>query len=365
MLLATLQMATLARAGGTPISLWRALVVEVTRWYGWALLMRPVARLGEHYPVAWPPRVRHLVTHVVAALAANFVIAAAGALVTAWLFPTSRSLLDSVGVQFLVGIPVTAIAYVAIVGGSALLRARTLLRARELEAAELTAELRTSQLAALRMQLQPHFLFNCLNAITALVRDAETTRAVRALSLLGGVLRTAITVADVQEATLGDELEFVQRYLELERLRFGERLRVSIDVPQSLRAARVPTFVLQPFVENAIKHGVLRERTGNEIAISARAAHDTLQLVVRDDGRGLSVRPDPGGTDAGTGIANVRARLERLFGPAAAVRVADAPDGRGVCVEITLPLLLTARASTSNETARARADLSPHTAASR
>jgi LytS/YehU family sensor histidine kinase len=327
--------------------------------------MRPVAWLGGQYPIAWPPRVRHLITHAVAAVAANLVIAAAGALVATWLFPTSRSLVASFGVQFLVGIPVTVIAYVAIVGGSALLRARAMLRARELEAAELTAELRTSQLAALRMQLQPHFLVNSLNAITALVRDAETAQAVRALSLLGGVLRTAITVADVQDATLGDELEFVQRYLELERLRFGERLRVSVDVPQSLRAARVPTFVLQPFVENAIKHGVLRERTGNEIVISARATDDLLRLVVRDDGRGLSALPDPGGTGVGTGIANVRARLERMFGRDAAVSVADAADGVGVRVEITLPLLLTARTSMSSDPARGTADRSPHTAASR
>ena len=352
MLLATLQMATLARAAGSPLSLWRALLIEVTRWYGWALLMRPVARLSERYPLDWPPRSTSLAVHVTAALTANGVIALADAFVATRLLPSPRDAVATFRVYLLVGLPVTVIAYVAIVGGSALLRARSRLHARELEAAELSAQLRASQLAALRMQLQPHFLFNSLNAITALVRDADTARATRALALLGSVLRTAIRATDGHDITLGEELEFVRRYLELERLRFGERLRIVLDVPEPLLAARVPSFVLQPFVENALKHGVLRERAANEIAIRAHSVRGSLQLVVRDDGRGLGRADGADVARHGVGIANVRSRLERMYGRRANLSVADAGDGPGVQVEITVPLTLTADADATGRPAR-------------
>jgi sensor histidine kinase YesM len=116
-------------------------------------------------------------------------------------------------------------------------------------------------------------------------------------------------------------------------VRFGDRLKVTLDVPDDLLNSRVPTFVLQPFVENSLKHGVLRERAGNEIAIVARASNGTLTLVVRDDGRGMS----PSTTPTGVGIANARARLDRMYGGAAHLTVTNARDASGVVVEIALP----------------------------
>jgi LytS/YehU family sensor histidine kinase len=208
------------------------------------------------------------------------------------------------------------------------------LRERARESAQLETQLRDAQLSALRMQLQPHFLFNSLNAIMALVRDQETDRAVRALSLLSDVLRATVTAGSAHETTLSQELDFLSRYLEIERVRFGERLRVTLDVPRELHDALVPTFVLQPFVENSLKHGILRDRTGNEITVRAGLASVARMLTVTDDGRGLA---DNGSTPEGVGISNARARLERMYGNSARLSVRNADGSRGAVVEISLP----------------------------
>jgi signal transduction histidine kinase len=316
-----------------PIPIWAAFVGEAPQWYGWAFLTPLVVALGARFPLQRPLRAKNVAIHAGASLVASFAIGVAEALVNHWTRPSRISFLASSMNWFLSGLPATTLAYFAIIGVSYALRSSARLRAREREAAELETQLRDAQLAALRMQLQPHFLFNSLNAIMALVRDQETVQAVRALSLLSDVLRAAVNAGDRHETTLAQELDFVRRYLEIERVRFGDRLKVTLDVPDDLLTSRVPTFVLQPFVENSLKHGILRERAGNEIAIAARASNGTLTLIVRDDGRGMS----PTTTPTGVGIANARARLDRMYGGAAHLTVANARDASGVVVEIALP----------------------------
>ncbi|MEP6730167.1 MAG: histidine kinase [bacterium] len=337
-LLSTLETVTFARFGGHPIEIWRAFLAEAPQWYGWALLSPFIARLGERYPLRRPVRIKHLALHAGASVLASALIAVADVLISLFVRPSAKTLFGSFAGWFLGGLPATVIAYFAIVGVSTAIRTGARLREREREASEIAAQLRTAQLATLRMQLQPHFLFNSLNAIMALVRDADTAQAVRALSLLGDVLRTSINAGDAHETTLGEELDFVERYLAIERVRFGDRLCVTIDVPHHHLDLRVPTFVLQPFVENALKHGVLRARGGNTIAIAASASNGTLTLVVRDDGRGLDAPPSNGGL----GIANARARLERMYGHAATLNVGNALEGTGVVVSIELPMSTTA-----------------------
>jgi two-component system LytT family sensor kinase len=332
-LLSTLETVTFTRLAGHEIAPWRAFVAEAPQWYGWALFTPLIARLGERFPLRRPLRWRNLAIHGAASLVASALIAVADVLINSFVRPSPKTPFESFAGWFLGGLAGTVLAYFAIVGVSESLRNSARLRAREREASELAAELRATQLAALRMQLQPHFLFNSLNAIMALVRDAETEQAVRALSLLGDVLRATINAGDTNETTLREELDFVSQYLEIERVRFGDRLRVELDVPERLLDARVPTFVLQPFVENALKHGVLRDQGGNTIAIAASAQNGTLSLQVRDDGRGLSGVK----AGAGVGIPNARARLAHMYGAAATLNVGNAPNGPGVLVEIGLP----------------------------
>jgi signal transduction histidine kinase len=311
-----------ARLAGRPMPVWRAFLAEAPQWYGWAALTPLIVALGERFPLRAPVKARNVVVHATASLGCSLLVAVADAAVNMLLRPSRLGFVASTRSWFLSGLPATTLAYFAIVVLAYAVTNAARLRERE-------TQLREAQLSALRMQLQPHFLFNSLNAIMALVRDRDTEQAVRALSLLGDVLRTAVNAGDSHTTTLGEELAFVSRYLEIEQVRFGDRLRITVDVPGELRDWRVPTFVLQPFVENALKHGVLRDRGGNEIAISARDGTGSLTLTVRDDGRGLSA-----GTSEGVGIANARARLEHLYGSEASLDVRNASPGVEAVIRI-------------------------------
>jgi two-component system, LytTR family, sensor kinase len=336
-LLSTLETVAFAARAHHPIAVWRAFIGEAPQWYTWAVFTPAIVTLGRRFPLRRPIRSRNVKVHVLASALASAITALADAAVNAWARPSPRGILDTAENWFLGSLPATTLAYFAILGVSYALDNAAQTRDRERRAAELEAELRRTQLAALRMQLQPHFLFNSLNAIMSLVRDHDTARAMSALGLLSDVLRSVIgdNGNGSHDTTLSDEIEFVRRYLDIERLRFGERLTVRFDVPRALHNARVPIFVLQPFVENALKHGVLRDRGGNHIAVSASLARGMLNLRVRDDGRGLVA----GDTPTGLGIANARARLTHLYGDDASLSVANVPDGPGVLVDITLPFV--------------------------
>ena len=323
-----------ARQSGRPIAVWRAFVGEAPQWFGWAALTPLIVMLAQREPLRRPLRIRAVLMHAAASCTASLLLALCDALVNAWVRPSPSSILASTRNWFLGSLPATTLVYFAIVIAWHAWHSSTRLRERERQAAALEAELREAQLQALRMQLQPHFLFNSLNAVMALVRDRETERAVRALSLLSDVLRATVNAGEAHETRLVSEIDFVSRYLQIEQVRFDDRLRVDFDVCDGLEDALVPVFILQPFVENALKHGVLRDRGGNEILISATIEGQMLELRVRDDGRGLTA-PNDG---PGTGIANARRRLERIYGGAAALSVANAPVGRGVEVVIRLPL---------------------------
>ena len=339
-----------ARQSGRPIAAWRAFVGEAPQWFGWAALTPLIIVLGERWPLRRPLRPRSVLVHASASIGASLILAICDALVNAWVRPSSTSVLTSTRNWFLGSLPATTLVYFAIVVARYAWQDAARLRERERHAAVLEAELREAQLGALRMQLQPHFLFNSLNAIMALVRDRETERAVQALSLLSDVLRATVSAGEAHETTLASEIDFVTRYLAIEQVRFGDRLRVSFAIPDAVHDALVPVFILQPFVENALKHGVLRDRGGNEIAISASAEGSSLVLRVRDDGRGL---PASGAAEQGIGISNARRRLERMYPGAGRLSVADSPSGRGVEVVASLPLRRAATRPTSSQAAPA------------
>ena len=334
-LLSTAETVIFSAQSGHPIAAWRAFVGEAPQWFGWAALTPVIVALGERHPLRRPLRAKALVIHAMASLGASLLLAVCDALVNAWVRPSRATLSVTTRNWFLGGLPATTLVYFAILIASYAWRNAARLRERDREAAALEAQLREAQLAALRMQLQPHFLFNSLNAVMALVRDRETDRAVRALSLLSDVLRATVNAGDTHETTLAAEIDFVTRYLGIEQVRFGERLRVVVDVPEQLMTARVPVFILQPFVENSLKHGVLRDRGGNEIRISAESDASALVLRVQDDGRGF---PAGGANASGVGISNARRRLERMYGFAARLTVGNRIESAGVEVTIAMPL---------------------------
>jgi two-component system LytT family sensor kinase len=205
-------------------------------------------------------------------------------------------------------------------------------QARRQQAVALQARLAEARLDALRRQLDPHFLFNTLNAISSLVeRDPRGVR--RMVARLAELLRASLDRADRPEITLHDELALLERYLDIMRVRLGDRLEVSMDVDERVLDALVPTLLLQPLVENAIRHGVEQRSDGGRIWIEGRETAGTLTLRVRDNG--------PNGADAGTevgvGLGNTRARLEQLYGTAHRFALMAAAGG-GTVAEVRLPL---------------------------
>jgi two-component system, LytTR family, sensor kinase len=206
----------------------------------------------------------------------------------------------------------------------------------ELRASLLQTQLTRAELEALKMQLQPHFLFNTLHSISALLhRDPEA--ADRMIARLGDFLRLTLENSGAQEVSLRKELEFLTCYLEIERVRFQDRLTTSVEVDPSTLDSRVPNLILQPIVENALRHGIAQTRGPGRVEISARRENGTLLIRVRDNGPGLKAitRPDDG-LKGGLGLSNTRARLEQLYGAAHRLELENAPGG-GLLVTLEIP----------------------------
>src|SRR5215471_2132132 len=204
----------------------------------------------------------------------------------------------------------------------------------ELQASELESQLMSAQLNALKMQLQPHFLFNTLNAITVLVRQQKSRNAEQMLGHLSDLLRGVLEDVDAQEVSLRRELEYLQLYLAIEQVRFPDRLRVEISADPATQQAAVPQLILQPIVENAIRHGIGRSSSAGRILISASKIDGTMELRVQDDGPGLS--PRDRADDQGIGLANTRARLQQLYGQDARLQIENCDRG-GVVVTMNIP----------------------------
>jgi hypothetical protein len=200
-------------------------------------------------------------------------------------------------------------------------------------AAQLEASLGAARLGALRAQLQPHFLFNTLNAISVLTVD-DPPRAKQMVLRLSDLLRRSLDGGAGHEVPLAGELEMLESYLGIQRARFGERLRVRLEIEPELRSALVPAFLLQPLVENAIRHGLEDGAAGHgEIVVGARRQGDTLEIFVQDDGRGL---PAAAASRDGIGLANTRERLFRLYRNRQRLELRALPGG-GTAVEVALP----------------------------
>ena len=201
------------------------------------------------------------------------------------------------------------------------------------EAAELREQLARAQLDVLRVQLQPHFLFNTLHTIATLARARQTDTAVGMISGLAELLRSSLR-QEANEVSLREELELLRVYLDIEQQRFADRLRVSFDVPADTLSAQVPSLILQPLVENAIRHGIGRRAEASGIAIVAARVNGALALEVRDDGPGFDDPAKP--RSHGIGLTNARQRLGRLYGAEHRLETGNLP-GAGAFVRLSIP----------------------------
>ncbi|HEU4595798.1 MAG TPA: histidine kinase [Pyrinomonadaceae bacterium] len=213
----------------------------------------------------------------------------------------------------------------------------------ELRAAQLETQLSQAQLQALKMQLHPHFLFNTLHSISALVhKDPEC--ADRMIARLGDFLRLTLENSGAQEVSLQKELEFLRCYLEIERVRFQDRLTTHMEIDSQALDTPVPNLILQPIVENALRHGIAPRSTPGRIEISAKRKNGSLRIEVQDNGPGISAISKPNGRfREGLGLANTRARLRQLYGADHSFELQNAPGG-GLLVMLEIPAT---RASTS------------------
>ena len=270
-----------------------------------------------------------MATHAVALI----VIVVIDAALQAWLWGNSgKSTVRSI---FFASLIIDGFSYATVIAIGHVQRSNALYRERVLAQAALDRELTTARLRALEMQLQPHFLFNTLHAVGALVRGARPDDAVRSLAALGGLLRATLAGGDQHEIALGEEIALAHRYLELQKLRFADRLQVEVEIAPEVERARVPRLILQPLLENAIRHGVEHSRTAVAVEVRARARGERFELIVRDHG-GVREASSPG---QGIGLANTRARLAALYGKAHSLELTPT-EGGGLAIRIEIPLVL-------------------------
>ena len=309
-------------------------LIQAVTWYTWLLLL-PVMLLVVR-------RVRFVAggwhTDLPLQLAAAAAIAFAHAELSAvfrWVLGLSAySGLREVAQSAMVTLASSFIRYWMIAGVYLAVSYFAELKERELAAAKLATSLAEARLESLRGKLHPHFLFNTLNSIAALVRD-NPRAAEEMIGTLSDLLRASLAAADSQEITLAEELELVTKYATVEQIRFGERLRLVVDVPRALREARVPQLLLQPIVENAIRHGIAPREGPGTVLVSGSSSDGRLQLVVEDDGVGFDALHGP--TGHGIGLGATRERLQHIYGMDHAIVVAPGRTS-GTRVTIDLPL---------------------------
>jgi two-component sensor histidine kinase len=313
---------------------WGALVFQGGEWILLGALTPITYYLGRRWPLQGPHVSRSLLVHVVGALVLCIGWATFGVIlrraVNAWGDTDPPFGADWLS-WTLTSLPWSFFMYFAVLGCVHAFAYYVEARDREAQAARLHGQLAEARLEALRMQLQPHFLFNSLNAILVLVRDQETRSAARMLEQLSEMLRQVLRTDRPHEVPLEEELSLIRQYLAIEQVRFSDRLRIRYDVPEALQSAAVPRFILQPLVENALRHGVAERTEAVWIEIGAARAGTDLELWVRDGGRGPVE-----GRRAGVGLENTKARLATLYGARAGLELSAEPAG-GTRARIRLP----------------------------
>jgi two-component system, LytTR family, sensor kinase len=323
------------------------LAITIVSWLPWALATPAIMRLGERFPpVGFQPWIK-LPIHLAACAAVGFIFSAwtvalellfnPFADITAKTPAANANFAEFVPMwlhKFSNGILPFLILYATTLAVSYALESRARLARQQTETARLNELLSKAQLDALRRQIEPHFLFNTLNAIAGLVRESRNDDAVTMIAGLSDFLRRVLDGSAQQQVPLAEEMEFAQRYLDIQKVRFVDRLTLTVDVPPDLLTARVPVLILQPMVENAIKHGIAKRAQGGAVKIAAARSNGMLTLRVYNDGPGLPANWEQG--SPGIGVANTRTRLASLYGDAFEMDLRNQPPD-GVEASVSVP----------------------------
>ncbi len=310
--------------GKAPLGL--VLEMNLSEWYLWAALAPGIVWLARRFPIDRKSWARNLAIHCAAGI---------GVALATWQ-------LNNLFREYALGMRRTTslvyvfhqnlVIYVILVAATQGYAYYRRYRQSEIRSAQLSAQLAEAQLQALRMQLHPHFLFNTLNAISTLVhKDPES--ADRMIARLSELLRLTIENVGVQEVPLAQELEFLDRYLEIERTRFGDRLAVQMEIAPETLDASTPYLVLQPLVENAIRHGIASRAAPGRVTVRSSREGDMLVLEVKDDGPGIQSGV---ALKSGVGISSTKARLDGLYGSAHRFDWKNGDQG-GLIVTVAFP----------------------------
>ncbi|WP_394849378.1 histidine kinase [Pendulispora brunnea] len=323
---------------GMRVSLAACFVGRVLPWYMWALSTPLILRLTAGERTASWPKWRLVLAHTLLFLGTCLAFSLVYPVVDVWtkLAMGGNLTYGQRVLRSLIGwVSAFVFAYGIVLFAGATMSANQRKRESERREAALATELVRAQLSALKSQLQPHFLFNALNTAVAFVRQGDVKTAERTLLLLSDMLRDVLRQVDSTDVTVREEVQMLKRYLEIQELRFADRLRVTWTIEPQVMEARVPLLLLQPVVENAVRHGIARRASAGMLEIRVRREAEQLVLEVRDDGPGppegfvLCACP-------GLGLRNIRERLEQHYGGQAEFRLERVEAG-GTLASISLP----------------------------
>jgi two-component system LytT family sensor kinase len=329
-----------ARSEGMGHSFWRMLAWQWLGWCFWGLLTPPILWLKDRFPFERASWTRALPVHLAACVVLAALHLAFFTFITILIRPfdtmtVERPFLDMYFGRLMSQFHIDLLIYGTILGVAHAAGYYERFREREGRAAQLEAQLAQAQLQALKMQLHPHFLFNTLNGVAGLVRDNKNKDAVRMLAGLSDLLRHTLDSAGKQEVSLREELDFLELYLDIQQMRFPDRLRVEMRVEPDTLDALVPNLILQPLVENAVRHGVAPRAAAGVVGVAAEREDGLLWVTVYDDGPGLKDGRQVL-TEGGIGLTNTRARLAQLYGARHRFSVRNRQGG-GVEAVVAIP----------------------------
>ena len=329
------------RGEGMRHSWWRIVYWQFLVWNIWTCWTPLVMWAGRRLPIDRSSWARSLLVHLPLSLSLSALHLALCTLLTILIEPfdtwsSKATFLEQYLTTLRFWMPVEFIIYWATLGLSHTLSYYEKYRERERRAGQLEAQLVQAELKSLRMQLHPHFLFNTLNAIVGLVRDQKNKQAVNMIAGLSNLLRHSLESAGKQEIPLKEELDFLELYLDIQQMRFPDRLKVQMEIAPEALGVYVPNLILQPLVENAVRHGIAERVTSSLLKVSARRENGSLLIKVYDDGPGLKAGWQMK-ENGGIGLANTRERLQQLYGQEHHFDIRNHKDG-GVEATLLIPV---------------------------
>jgi len=322
------------RTEATHASLGLICMRQIIVWGVWLTLTPFIVAAARRFPFGHTSRIRWVLGQLLLGGVFSLVHSVVGSLIRMGIgIAVYRDLLSATVAAFYLGVGRNYLTYALIAAAYQALAYHQTIREREREAARLEVDLAEAKLSTLENRLRPHFLFNTLNAVAALVRE-DPAAAESMIGQLSDLLRASLRTDARTEVRLEDELHLVRQYLAIQQARFQDRLQISVEISEAARAAYVPQLILQPLVENAIRHGIAPRESGGSVWVFADRPDGRLRLTVEDDGVGIGNSP-PASAGGGIGLTGLRSRLAHIYGPNQRVDVMDRkPAGTRVMVEI-------------------------------